>query len=173
MMLRQLVSTFLIQAMLVTSAGAYAPSSAVFLLNEGRRELRCQLTPDNIELFSTEEFQGLVKNHALATVDSPADGLRPCDENDVFYAQIVFGDVSRAGVANSGELVAFLAAGIFSGFMIMAPVFFANDKKKSPLPPTLEETVETVCGERRALVDGDEILCFDEEESEEGLSPIH
>ena len=146
MILRQLVSTFLIQAMLITSAGAYTPKSpAVFLLNEGRRELRCQLTPDNIELFSTEEFQGLAQNGALATVDSSANELRPCDEDDVFYAQIVFGEVSRASVATPGEKL--IGAGIMAVILLTGTIITLEKILKKRARERQKAREETDCGE--------------------------
>ena len=57
--MRQLIATFLIQAMLLTSASAYSPNNkTVFLMNE-ERELRCQITPKAAKLFSLEELENL------------------------------------------------------------------------------------------------------------------
>ncbi len=99
MILRKLISTFLIQALLLTSINAYVPqhlqenpdtaATTVFLMNEDRKP-RCQLTPEAAELLSLEELQGLAQNDTLTVVarNTSANELRPCDGNDIIHAEL-------------------------------------------------------------------------------------
>ena len=95
LILRQLISIFLIAAVFLTSASAYIPKTSartLFLVNENR-ELRCRLTSENAGPFSLRKLQNLAQNNALVVASaSLTDELRSCDQDDVTYAEIIFSD---------------------------------------------------------------------------------
>ncbi len=98
---RKLISGFLAASVALTSASAYIPehpkegfnshTAAAFLINEDR-SLRCQVTPEIAELFSSQDMAALAQNDALALKTGQEEKLRFCDEGDVAYARIVFLD---------------------------------------------------------------------------------
>ncbi len=172
MILRQLIAIFLIQTMLLTSINAYIPqhlqenfnpsSMSAFLMNEDR-ELRCQLTSEAAELLSLEQLQGLAQNNALAVMigDSPANEFRPCGEDDVKYAKIVFANPNLAsGQPSFGIILLYaLALGIFStalGYMV-SKILKDDDQIQNS-----QETIKAICGEKNALVTQDGVQCLDE-----------
>ena len=167
MTLRQLISTLLIQAMLLTSVNAYLPSTkTLFLMNE-ERELRCQITTEAAKLFSLEQLENLIQKGALAIKvgESQANEFRPCDENDVFYADIIFSKPELAAISKEGWFVIFILGALSIFFGIPTIVEVANILKgdHDQEPQNLEEIVRTICGERDALVTGDGVRCLDED----------
>ena len=171
MILRQLISTFLIQALFLTSVGAYSPNNkTVFLMNE-ERELRCQITTEAAELFSLEQLENLIQKDALAVKigESQVNELRPCDENDVFYADIIFSKPELAEISEVGWLIILVlgTAFMFVGLPIIGDVIVKVNNSKDhhdQEPQGLEEIVRTICGEKDALVTGDGVRCLDEDE---------
>ena len=172
MILRRLISAFLIQAMFLTSANAYPPNNkTLFLMNE-ERELRCQITTEAAKLFSLEQLENLVQKNALAVKvgESQANELRPCNEDDAFYTEIVFSDPELA-IAISLQHVDWDAIAFLGIFFIVigiptigAVIVKLNESKghHDQEPQSLEEAIKTICGERDALVTSDGVQCLDE-----------
>ncbi len=162
MILRQLISSFLIQAIFLTSINAYPSNTkTVFLMNE-KRELRCQITPETVKLFSLGQLENLIQKDALAVKlgESQVSEFRPCDEDDAFYAEIVFSDLKLAEAieAPSPIMAIILTSMGLIGIITMAivPTGKSDDKKN------LQETIKAICGERDALVTSDGVQCLDE-----------
>ena len=176
MNLRQLISSFLIQALFLTSANTYSPNNkTVFLVNE-ERELRCQITTEAAKLFSLEQLENLIQKDALAVKvgESQVSELRPCDEDDAFYAEIVFSKPELAMAASAdhfGTILLFGCLFLFVALPIIGNTIgdvierVNNSKGHHDQEPqqNLEEIVKAICGERNALVTQDGVQCLDED----------
>ena len=159
MILRQLISTFLACAMCSTSIHAYVPknlNTAVFLMNE-KRELRCRFTPRTAKHFSLEQLQGLIQNNALAvaTDASLVNELRPCNENDVTYAQIVFDDsMALTGTPSFPTVALVIYWAILSGSLIGD--YAARKNNSEPYRGDVD-----ICGEEGFVFYRGECLSFE------------
>ena len=150
MFLRKLVSTPLIWAVFFTSINARAPrfsqeNSVLFLVDENR-DMRCRLTPEAVRLFSWEYLLELAGTEALALIgDPPIDDLRPCNENDVMYAKVVFPPDFAAKSGLTGSLVkawviikvigTVASLGFLAAFIYVLGIVGEENGSRAPAPP--------------------------------------